>query len=122
MNRVKSGSVFDAWTGEATVKVGQQWCYVECEYTPFLVKKLKARPHQNELYAILNTGKELALGPLGLKQDILYTRLAQDCLARFSVHAQMQVMEWLEELEPDQQGKNNLKLVYQDREWFILSS
>ena len=115
-------SIFEYWIGEATVKVGQQWCYVECDYTPFLVKKLKAMPHQNELYAILNTGQELALGQLGLKQEILYTRLAQDCLARFSVHAQVQVMEWLEEIQPDLQGKSNLKLVYQDREWLIWSS
>ena len=117
----QSRLVFEDWIGEATVQVGKQWCYIDCDYTPFLVNKLKAEVSRGELYVVLNTGEKLVLGPLGLKEDILYSRLTQNCLARFSVHAQMQVMEWLTEGEDDLGGQTHLKLVYQDREWPILS-
>ena len=113
--------VFEQWIGEATVRVGKQWCYIGCDYTPFLVNKLKSEVHRGELYVVLNTGQELVLGPLGLKDDVLYSRLTQNCLARFSVHAQMQVMEWLTEGEGGLGGQTDLKLVYQDREWPIFS-
>ena len=121
LNIGPTGLVFEHWIGEATVQVGKQWCYIDCDYTPFLVNKLKAEVSLGELYAVLNTGEKLVLGPLGLKENILYSRLTQNCLARFSVHAQMQVMDWLTEGEDDLGGQTHLKLVYQNREWPILS-
>lgn len=113
--------VFGQWYGEAIVHVGEQWCYIDCQYTPFLIHKLKAKADSQQLYAVLNNEQEFVLGPLGLKEDILYSRLAQDRLARFSVHAQIQVMEWLEECAPSPKCNSGLKLVYQEQEWPIIS-
>ena len=109
-----SSGAFKNWLGEATLHIGKQWCYINCELTPFLVLKLKENPISSDLIAILNTGENIPLGTLSLFEDVLYTRLRSDCLARFSVQAQAQLGTWLEE---DESGV--LFLTYQEKSWPI---
>ena len=109
---------FDEWRGEATVRIGEQWCYVDCEYSPFLILKLSPSSDQRDLIATLNTQERLSLGPLTTKEEILYSRLRFDRLAKFSPAAQLQVAEWLCEVEGERQG-GDLMLQYQGREWLI---
>ena len=94
--------------------MGKQWCYVECNLTPFIIDKLYINS-QNRLITQLNTGETYELGPLVLHEEIIYSRLSFHRLARFSTRAQLQVIDWLEE---DQDGQ--MSLVYQDQQWPIL--
>ena len=104
----------DLWKGEAIIKMGDQWCYVSCNLTPFLITKLQIGT-QDKLIAKLNTGEEYELGPLALRDEIIYSRLRFNRLARFSVHAQLQVIDWLEE---DQNSQ--MRLTYKDQSWPII--
>ena len=108
------------WRGEARVTLGQQWCYISCDVTPFLGLKLSVTQSVDQPSALtltLNNGERWPLGPLALVDDILWSRLAPDRLARFSPDAQLQVGEWLVELDT-----GALALEFQGRHWSIHST
>ena len=110
-------SCFESWEGEATVHLGTQWCYVDCDLTPFLVMKLQPDYERQSLIAILNNRERWPLRLLGLSDDVLFTRLTNHRLARFSVDAQAQCAEWLTQ-DPD----NTFALVWGDQRWVIQDS
>ena len=95
LQNVESDQYFGNWHGEATVNLGEQWCYVECDLTPFLVLKLYTDHQTQSLMVILNNGERWPLRLMALRDDILFSRLAPHRLARFSVDAQSQCAEWL---------------------------
>jgi len=93
--------------GEATLTVGAQWCYVECDRTPFLVTRLTL-DHDHEraeeggagearLWATLNTGAREEVGGAWLEGEVLFVELAGGAPARLSRGAQGQCAAWLEE-------------------------
>lgn len=86
---------FEGWVGDATVQLGSQWCYVDCDLTPFLVMSLRIDPQVNSIVALLNNHERWPLRFMALHDDVLFTRLAYDRLARFSVEAQSQCSQWL---------------------------
>lgn len=118
------------WLGEATVKLGAQWCYVECDVTPFLGLKLISTVRSpdstsdstsdshhgpsSDLTLTLNNGERWPLGPLKLIGDVLWTRLTPDRVARLSPDAQLQAGEWLTELD-----SGELALELGERRWLI---
>lgn len=108
----------DHWSGEAQIHIGNQWCYIGCDYTPFLVLKLRADPKRGELIAILNTGEEFPLGALSLRDEILFSRLSIDRLARLSTRAQLQIEPWLSE-ESGSTEEMRLCLSYGFKRWPI---
>lgn len=110
-----SATPLESWCGEATVSIGSQWCYVDYVFTPFLVTKLRTDEDAKTLIAKLNTGEEYRLGPLALYQDIVFSRLHFNRLARFSVYAQLQTMDWLRE---DERG--GLMIEHQGTRWPIV--
>ena len=92
---------FDQWSGEATVRLGEQWCYVTSDVTPFLVTKIHADHQLRSLVAILNNHERWPLRLIALRDDVLFTRLAPHRLARFSVDAQSQCAQWLTQGQDD---------------------
>lgn len=104
----------ELWQGEATITLGPQWCYIDCDVTPFLVLKLIPDPAMHQLQALLNNGETWPLGSLVNREDILFTWLAPHRLARFSSQAQLQCGEWLTEGENKQ-----LMLRLGDQQWPI---
>ena len=69
---------FDSWMGDATVQLGSQWCYVECDLTPFLVMSLRIDPQVKSIVALLNNHERWPLRLITLHDDVLFTRLAYD--------------------------------------------
>ena len=82
--------------GEATLSIGERWCYVGCEVTPFLILKLELDEDAG-LSACLNTEERLPLRSLELQGEVLFAQLKEDRLARLSRHAQAQCSTWLRE-------------------------
>jgi len=82
--------------GEAILRVGDRWCYVTCEVTPFLIMKLSAQP-DGMLMATLNTEERYPLGALSLRGEVIFSTLSPKRFARFSAHAQGQCAPWLTE-------------------------
>jgi hypothetical protein len=92
-------SGLDMMNGESIVKVGERWCYIDCDRTPFLVLKIQIdhdeSSNTSQLYACLNNEERLPLCSLSIYNKILFTQLTPTRYARFSQHAQAQCMEWL---------------------------
>lgn len=82
-------------TGEAILRVGDRWCYVKCEGTPFLVRRLV--PGANGLQATLNTGETYPVPPEGFitRGAHVYVRLAPKREARLNRATQARLAEWL---------------------------
>ena len=93
-----------ALSGEATLTVGAQWCYVGCDRTPFLARRLIAQPapeagEGGELWAELNTGARALVRAFWLEGEVLFVALEGPApAARLSRHAQAQCAAWLEEV------------------------
>jgi hypothetical protein len=88
----------DPLRGEATLTVGSQWCYVGCDRTPFLVRRLVERGEAEGggLWAALNTGARAEVRAVWLEGEVLFVSLAGAApVARLSRHAQSQCAEWL---------------------------
>jgi hypothetical protein len=100
--------------GEAILRVGDRWCYVACDLTPFLIMRLSAQP-DGILMAMLNTEESYPLGALTLRGEILFSRLSPTRFARFSAHAQGQCAPWLIEKE------DSYILQYKGNDWPITS-
>ena len=69
-------------TGEAIVTIGDRWCYVECDRTPFVVVKLSYNAGPPVLH--LNTEEEVSLRSDGffLHEDHVAVRLDDKRWAR----------------------------------------
>jgi hypothetical protein len=119
-DQVKTSFVhpLDQWHGEATVHVGEQWCYIDCNYSPFIILKLSLSKIEDDLIATLNTEERFSLGPLTTRGEILYSRLRHDRLAKFSPAAQLQVADWLCEASDDLSG-GELMLKHKTKRWLI---
>ncbi len=86
--------------GEATLTVGVQWCYVECDRTPFLVTRLTAEGEPRGLWASLNTEARAEVRAAWLEGEVRFVALHGAApAARLSRHAQARCAEWLEERE-----------------------
>ncbi len=105
-------------SGEAILRVGEQWCYVGCDATPFVIQR--ARWKHDGLELLVNTGVMLTLPPAGLELRLqgdhrLWVRLptalpGRARWARFGRHAWMAVAEHL----AVQDGDDGLALVVAD--------
>jgi len=84
-------------TGEAVVRLGTQWCYIQCDVTPFVVRKL--RLDETGMQVHLNTGEQASVKPshLSLIGDVLCVHLDTIGLARLSRTAQSELAESLVE-------------------------
>ena len=108
----------NSWSGEATIHIGGQWCYVGCELTPFLILKIRGDENAGTLDVLLNTGERFHLGDLSLRNEILFSRLSLDRFARFSASAQLQIEPWLTE-DDDPSRRGELCLAYAQQRWPI---
>jgi len=83
-------------SGEATVHVGDKWCYVKCDYTPFLVRRI-IFGSDGGLQVLLNNESEWTIPQDGLCQigDTLFVKLENGWMARFSRGAQNQIADTL---------------------------
>lgn len=90
-------SCFAEWSGDATVRLGDHWCYVHSDLTPFIVLKIGEDLHNHQLIITLNNGETWPIGLLSIKEDIVFCRPSRHRLARFSPHAQLQCAAWLTE-------------------------
>lgn len=113
-------SCFQNWRGEATTRIGEQWCYVACDMTPFLINKIEADPEGSTLIVTLNNQERWPLRRLGLSQEVLYARLAPSRLARFSAEAQSRCAQWLTEVED--RGERRFALSWRGQRWLIKDS
>ena len=97
----------DIINGESVVRIGERWCYIECDITPFLITKLciqkDDRSQVSMIHACLNNGQSLELSNLSIRDDILFAQLTPQRYARFSHHAQSQCATWLIEDETSKQ-------------------
>lgn len=87
--------------GEATLSIGERWCYIRCEVTPFLILKIE-RGERGALWAQLNNEERLALHHLELRGEVLFAQLTPERLARLSRHAQAQCEAWLRSASPSE--------------------
>jgi len=101
--------------GEATLTIGERWCYVRCDLTPFLILKIELEEGAEPLWAQLNNGERLPLKGLSLKGDVLFAQLSDTRPARLSRHAQAQCGAWLTERE----GGSGYELLFRGRSWPI---
>lgn len=116
----------DWYKGEAILRVGQRWCYVEVDQTPFLILKLYPQTDpvdstQTTLWALLNTQETYPLNQLSVQEQIIYAQLTSDRFARFSRHAQSQCIEWLQQ-KPNLSSQDTcptFQLSYHSKTWDI---
>ena len=85
-------------TGEATVQVGQQWCYVGADLTPLLALRYQVGLDGYPVI-LINNGREHTLGDAEYhsRQGLVFIRLEDGRLIRLSRNAQAQLGEYLEE-------------------------
>ncbi len=88
-----------AQTGEPILRVGDKWCYIQADDTPFVVRALKLQG--DALVARLNTGEQvsLAVDALSARDDHLYARLDERRHARLDRATQNSLGELLDEDE-----------------------
>lgn len=86
-------------TGEAILRLGGRWCYVQADDTPFVVRRL--RLEGDTLSATLNTGETLPVPAQGFEQSNghLYTRLTPRRRARLDRAAHARLGDWLVETD-----------------------
>ncbi len=75
--------------GRYKIVVGDEFCYVDVEDTPFIVKSVSKR-HDGKYVIFLNSGKSEILDPHSLrigKDNVLYARLSNGMEVRFSRQA-----------------------------------
>ena len=89
-------------TGEAVVRIGEQWCYIECQGTPFIAMNLSvSRDGMPTL--LLNTSDSLTLEAVELieQHGAVHGRESNGRLIRFSRAAQAQLADHLVEIDGD---------------------
>lgn len=86
-------------TGEAILRLGGRWCYVQADDTPFVVRRL--RLEGDTLSATLNTGETHPVPAQGFEQHDghLYTRLTPRRRARLDRAAHARLGDWLVETD-----------------------
>lgn len=100
-------------TGEPILRIGDKWCYIRCDDTPFIVRRLRLGPEG--LVAELNNGERLPVPADGFEvgaNEVVYARLAPNRRARLSRDAQSALAEWLQEAPG-----GGLAVVVEGRRW-----
>ena len=82
-------------SGEPIVHIGDRWCYIKADDTPFIVRRLEAT--STTLTAILNNGERHPIPAAGFEAvgDYIYVQLAANRRARLDRDAQNQLWGWL---------------------------
>lgn len=85
-------------TGEPILRIGDRWCYVRADDTPFVVRRL--RVDGDTLSATLNTGETLPVPADAFEQggEHLYLHLSPRRRARLDRATQARVADWLVDL------------------------
>ena len=88
-------------TGEAVVRLGEQWCYVDCQGTPFIGLNVSLSP-AGMPNLLLNTTERIDFSGVQLlnHHGAVHCRLPDERLIRFSRAAQAQLADHLIETEP----------------------
>ena len=97
---------------DAIVRLGDRWCYIKADLTPFLVKRIWTSDDQ--LVASYNNGEKHTITHLFLLEDTLFIEPRCGRLARLSRSAQMTCAQWL-----DQDSNGDYRLQYATQQWPI---
>lgn len=87
-------------TGEAVVRLGAQWCYVDCQGTPFIGLNVSMSP-TGMPSLLLNTTERIDFAGVHLidYHGAVHGKLPDDRLVRFSRAAQAQLADHLVETD-----------------------
>ena len=86
-------------TGEAILRVGDQWCYIKVDDTPFVVRRLRVDGDRG-LVAHLNNGEVLPVPGEAFSvggDDVVYLQLTPTRRARLGRSVQQRLADWLVE-------------------------